>query len=296
MKRLIILMIITVISVSLIALNEVSTIPSAWWNPMDTLYSFYNPIAGAFKNNLLDIETAYDSEESTLIYLVGSIGISTNIFNLYAAPSLEYPMILSEVLNGSIDMNEIPISIPVVASLKIANAIVVSANVNAMYFDGEFGIQDVPTIALGLGGESMSYKRYSAGALYYETSDLFILDSDGNITKNDDFDWKNGMVGIYGYSKGMNSESYFNLSVDLPIIDELSNENNEDSVNLILNSLTGDLIVSNSGLTLGGGWNRGSYYGLLGLDLKFLKILAESFGGNEMEFLKSFLIKAKITF
>ncbi len=290
MKRPIFLVLLLTTSVALIAAGY-----STWWNPMDTLYAFSNPIAGAFKKDFLDIETAYNSNESTLTYLVGSVGISTDALSLYAAPILEYPMILEKVFSSEIDIKDIPLTIPVLASLKIANAIVISANLNTVYFNGSFGITDVPTIAFGLGGESMNYRSYNSGALYYETSDLFTFDEDGKMTTNENFNWKNGIAGIYAYSKGLNSESYFNVSIDLPVIEKLSNESG-NSAEIILNSITGDLIVSSGGLTFGGGWNRGNYYGLLGIDLKFLKIWAESFGGNGMEFLKSFLIKAKVTF
>ena len=268
----------------------------SWWTPMDTMYAFSNPIAGAFKKSFLDIETSYESDKSTLTYLIGSIGISTDALNLYVAPLLKHPMILEKVFNSEIDIKDILLTIPALASLKIANAIVISSSINAVFFKGNFEILDVPTIALGLGGETMNYKTYSAGALYYETSDLFTFDEERKITTNENFNWKNGIAGIYAYSKGLNSESYFNVSIDLPVIDKLSNEEGDNSAEIILNSLTGDLIASNGGVIFGGGWNRGSYYGLLGLDLKFLKIWAESFGGNGMEFFKSFLIKAKVTF
>ena len=295
MKKLLLGIILVSLSMNLLA-SAVFIDYEGLLNPMDTLYSFSNPIAGAFKRNFLDVETAYESSEATLTYLLGSIGVSTDIFSIYAAPVVTYPMAFFKALNEEESVESVPILIPAVASLKIANAIVISGSINAMYFDGEFGILSVPTVAVGLGGKSSTYRKYSAGALYYKTDDLFVFDENGKIKMNDNFNWKNGVAGVYAYTKTLDSESYLNLSIDLSIIDDLSNEESEDTLNDILNNLTGDFVFSISGGMFGLGWNRGSYYGLLGLDLKFLKIWAESFGGNGMEIIKNFLVKGKISF
>ncbi|GEM_PF-6010714 len=295
MKKLLLGIILVSLSMNLLA-SAVFIDYEGLLNPMDTLYSFSNPIAGAFKKNFLDVETAYEPTEATLTYLLGSIGISTDIFSIYAAPTVMYPMDLFKALSEGSSLDIFPILVPVVASLKLANAIVISANLNTIYQGGEFGILSTPVVAFGLGGKSSTYKKYSAGALYYKTNNLFVFGEDGSIMMNDDFNWKNGVAGMYAYTKALDSESYLNLSVDLSVIDELSDGESDEVLDNILESLTGDLIVSSGGGMIGGGWKRGTYYVLLGLDIRFLKLWAESFGGNGMEIFKNFLIKGKITF
>ncbi len=266
--------------------------------PLDLLYHSTNPVSAAFRRDIVSLEVVYDTSQSTLTRLVGSLGISSDFLNVYVSPALYYPMGLVEEMGNSKDiLNEISAFVPLSIALKIGNSIVVSGALRAMYTGGNFYIYDSPTVSFGLGGMSNRYRRMSSGALYYMTNDLVILGESG-LKVNDSFNFKKGAVGVYSYSKTLNSEAYFNLSLDLSVVDELSSGEYEGSEALqaILNDLTGDLIVSSGNGIFGGGWNRGEYYALFGLSFNFLKVWVETSGGKEKEFFRDFLIKGRISF
>lgn len=247
-----------------------------------------NPIEIAFRNKYVVIQFDYMGESDQVLGI--SAGVYSDAVNIFAAGFVSGDII--NKINNGIDFESISTPVPISAALKLGNVIILAARVEGYYSsEGGFSLRDGPIpIAVGLGGRSQRGLTTSSGAIYYLTS-KFAKIKNGEFKTSEDFDFKDGFVGIYGKSVGVNSEFVLDLRIKLDVIDSLDKEGFNP-----LNYLYVKASLSNGGFLIGGSYSPDSYSIFAGLDLNILKAWVETEKTSDRELFDNYTVSAQISF